>query len=147
MNRTTAESGMLRLESLSSDFDYSRAREYAAFVKDYLRRVEAYLSSQELSLSNPIVDTTANVDSDMPEVLTERFDAWASQQRWLSPMAREACRYYVKYLCLNDQLTDEERAVADIYEPLIELLSEGGDFYVEHGSICLRDAASIPFVV
>ena len=32
-----------------------------------------------------------------------------------------------------------------VYEPLVQMLELGGDFYEHHGALCIRDAATLPY--
>jgi hypothetical protein len=144
MSLSDAERAMQSIEGLGARFDEAKALNYVALVKEFLSRARRYCESQGLPLATPFIDPTEGLRSTLPEPLERRLRDWAEGTSDLSPAVKQACRNHIRYLAYREDLPPAKREGADIYSPLIDLLSEGGDFYLHHGAICVRDLAMIP---
>ena len=144
MSLTDAERAMQSIESLRVAFNEGKALIYISLVKDFLSRAERYCESRGLPLATPFVDPTERLQAALPEPLERRLRDWAAGASDLSPDVKQACRNYLRYLAYREDIPPAQMEGADIYSPLIQLLREGGDFYLHHGAICVRDLAMIP---
>jgi len=137
MNTRNLTDGIARLEEITSEFDYDKTQQYVRFAKDFLRGI------RELARDTPIFDVSCELELNLPEDAKERLDAFLAAKPDYAPTTKKICRWYLLELHAMD--LGIKPAGRSIYEPLVQLLELGGDFYEHHGELCIRDAAMLPF--
>ncbi|WP_437201048.1 hypothetical protein [Planctomicrobium sp. SH664] len=141
MPTLTCHEGLARLEKISADFDDSQSEKYAALVRRFINGMEIYLTSRGLPLTTPFNSIPASHGVDLPEDISGRLNAFLDGKKEYPPTVKKVCRWYLlELLAIELNLAQGDSSV---YEPLIELLELGGDFYQHHGWICIRDAATV----
>ncbi|HAH47088.1 hypothetical protein [Gimesia sp.] len=130
--------GISRLEAISAEFNYDLARQYAICVKEYLRVI------RRITHDTPIFNVSGNFEIELATDVKERLEAFLSNKKDYAPTTKHICYWYLLELHSMDLgLKPNE---VSVYEPLIQILEAGGDFYEHNGAICLRDAVMIPFM-
>jgi hypothetical protein len=140
MNHHDADQALRALESLSDEFDYDKTPQYVTRVKDFLASARRYRDANGLPTDSPFLRISSL--GELPSDLVDRLTSIANTRKW-SPACANACQRFLTYLCFQDEIPEASRAITNIYEPLYQLLLEGGDFYEHHGDICIRDAATV----
>jgi len=138
MNKHALTDGIARLEAISADFDYDMAPQYVIWVKKYLQEV------QGLTSDTPIFNVGRGCEVDLPVEVKERLEAFLSKKIDYAPTTRNICSWYLIELYAMD--LGLKLQSTSIYEPLIQTLEAGGDFYEHNGALCIRDAAMLPFM-
>ncbi len=129
--------GIARLEAISAAFDYDKAQQYVVLAKSFL------MGAQQMSQDTPLFDVCDGLDLALPQDIDGRLDAFFDKKPEYAPTVRKVCVWYLRDIHAKDlRLTHE---VPSIYEPLIQMLEMGGDFYEHHGALCIRDAAMLRF--
>ncbi len=129
--------GISRLESISAEFDYDKARQYVLLTREFLRGVK------ELARNTPLFDVSSELKIDLPEEAKERLEAFLAAKTDYTPTTQMICRWYLLELHAMD--LGMKPAGRSVYEPLVQMLELGGDFYEHHGALCIRDAAMLPY--
>ena len=137
MSEYSLTGGISRLESVSAEFDYDKAQQYVLLAKEYLRGV------RELARDTPMFDVSSELEINLPEEAEERLAAFLDAKTDYAPTTKKICRWYL--LELHSMDLGIKPAGRSIYEPLVQMLELGGDFYEHHGALCIRDAAMLPF--
>lgn len=146
MSLSEAERVMESIESLGGGFDPGKAKHYMSLVKEFVSRARRFRESHGLTLTSPFFDPTEQLRVILPERLERRLRDWETGPSSPNPYVKMACRGYIRYLAAREDLPPDQREVADIYAPLIQLLTEGGSFYMHHGDICIPDVGTLPLV-
>ncbi len=126
---------MARLESFRQPFDEKCCHQYLGLIRQYMAGMRSLV---EFGVTFPFWDVASVREVTIPPDLFKRAEVWC-RERELSPTLRKICIWHLKQVALD--LNAEP--VATVYQPLIDLLEIGGDFYVLHGDICIRDVATI----
>ena len=130
MGLTAARNAMTRLENSANAFDYDNAARYASYVRQFTQRRSAATSSSS------ILPNLSHVN-ELPVDLNVRVEAWMQSHPDYSPfMRRFAVNYLLAFL--------DDKCDATVYEPLVDLVRAGGDFFVENDIFFLRDAIAVP---
>jgi hypothetical protein len=140
MSYEAASSAIQGLQDASTSFDYEKASRYLTFVKEFLRRAQKYCETTGIPLVSPFIETTPNCN--LPPELSDKVLLIAHERQW-SRTCIFACQMHIRFLLNREQIPESEQNNVDVYEPLFELLLEGGDFYEHHRDICIRDAATV----
>lgn len=135
MTLSNAYEEMTRLESFRQPFDERYCQQYLGLIRQFIAGMRSLTFP---GVTFPFWDVASEKEVTIPPDLLERLDAWC-KRRQLSPTLRKICIWHLKQVVL--ELNAEP--VATVYQPLMDLLEIGGDFYVHHGDICIRDAATI----
>lgn len=133
MSLADAERAMRAIEAFRppSDVDDERARRHVAWAKEFLRRARSFRERHGIPRET-FVDPTEHHPVDMPEGFDERLKAWEMTLIGRNPFERRACRNHVRFLAVRDDFPAEERERADLYPPLLRILEDEGNLYVEH---------------
>lgn len=131
------QDGLERLEAISSCFDYKRIDQYMRMVKDF--RIS--MKKKDGHETYPLRDVCERLTIDLPIDVKERLTELFRSKPDYSPTVRSVCEWYLR------EIDSMERGLAPVatssYEPLIQMLESGGDFYEHHGGLCIRDAATV----
>jgi hypothetical protein len=138
-NRAAAT--VLSLDITTDSFDYGKARHYVALVKEFVSRARRYLESRRMPLHSPFIGLMSE-RSDLPQDILDKLDAVSSYRKW-PPVCLKTCQTYLTHLFRSHQGSDADEGLIAVYEPLFQLLMEGGDFYQHHGDICVGDVATV----
>lgn len=144
MSLADAERAMRAIEAFRppSDADDERLRRHVAWAKEYLRRTWSYCERNGIP-PTLFVDPTEHRPIDMPQGFDERLAAWETLLIGRNPFECRACRNHVRFLVVRDDLPTKEREWADLYPPLLRILEDEGQFYVEHCYFFVDDVAGI----
>lgn len=145
MSNADAKAALQRLQGFNKTFDDDRLLEYVALAKAFLKKSRHYCKTRNLELTTPFIDPTARIVDGPPFELEDSFRVWAADAHHLSPTAKTACEYFVRFAAFKEHLPEHQQNEADLYSPLIALLELGGEFYDHHGSICIGDLAAIAY--
>jgi len=129
--------GVSRFESISAEFDYDKAEQYVVLAKEFLRAV------REQVRDTPMFDASGDLEIEMPEEFERRLKAFLAAKPNYPPTTRKVCQWYLLELHAMD--LGMKPVGRSVYEPLVQMLELGGDFYEHHGALCIRDAAMVPF--
>lgn len=139
-----AMSGVNALKAIVVPFDYEKARFYMQCVREFLRESEEFCLTHGRPLTTPFFDVTENDRVEIPPQIDSELENWLAAKGQYPPITKRVCRWYIKALVKADIGASLKRTT--LYDALITLLQEGGDFYVHHGAVCIRDAGMIPFL-
>lgn len=136
MSQSRLSDGIIRLERISREFDYDSVRGYVLLIKEFIRGV------RDVARGKAIFDVSADFGIALPQEYNDRLDAvFRSKQGYVQATA-DVCQWYLLELHAMD--LKKKAGGQSIYEPLIQMLELGGDFYEHHGDLCIRDAATLP---
>ncbi|SFI38780.1 hypothetical protein [Planctomicrobium piriforme] len=136
--------GLRRLGGINAEFDYKLANAYASRIRQFVKQMESHLTRHGAPLYTPFTDVTSQLEIDFSNDIQKQLDAFIAQKPTYSPSTKNACKWYLKELWAMDSgMLPQQNS---IYEPLIQVLELGGDFYEHHGAICIRDVATLPYI-
>jgi hypothetical protein len=133
----SVEDRIARLEAINAPFDYDKARLYVSLFRAFLADAATYVETRGLEKIDPLFDVAQGLDGALPEPVAQRLQVFLGKRREYGVTTQKVCLWYLRESLLP------ERGNASHYEPLIQLLENGGDFYEHHGNICIRDAATM----
>lgn len=137
MRENTLDDGISRLEAISAEFDYDKAQQYVLLAKKFFRGVREFVRD------TPMFEVTRELRIDLPEEVRERLDTVLAAKPDYAPTTQKVCLWYL--LELHSMDLGMKPASRSVYEPLLQMLELGGDFYEHHGALCIRDVAMLPF--
>ena len=127
--------GMDRLEAIVSTFDDTKTMRYAQLVREFLRGV------RDRECYDAFFEVTRGLGIELPYEARERLAGFIAGKRDYGWTTRNVCQWF-----LLEQHAMDLGMIPDgrsIYEPLIQLLELGGDFYECHGDLYIRDLGVI----
>jgi hypothetical protein len=127
--------GITRLEAISAAFDYSRKEQYVGLAKQFIRGM------REFESGTPFFNVCGGLGVVLPQAASDRLEAILRARPHYAPTTQRICHWYLLELHAMD--LNLKPAGSSVYEPLIQMLELGGDFYEHHGDLCLRDAAMV----
>lgn len=140
MSHLNATEGMSRLEAISVEFDdeYEKVSTYIEFAKEYKRGVKG------IAVGSNLFDICADLQVDLPADIEERLTNFIRMKYDVYPPATQnVCRWYIRELYAKDLgLRPEGQS---IYEPMIQMIELGGDFYGHHEDLCIGPAMLIDY--
>jgi hypothetical protein len=134
---TLLHDALERLEAISSSFDYNRIEQYMRMVKDF--RIS--MKKENDHETYPLRDVCERLALDLPIDVKERLMELFRSKPDYSPTVRSVCEWYLREIAAMER--GFVPVAASSYEPLIQMLESGGDFYEHHGGLCIRDAATV----
>lgn len=136
MSQQQLGDGIARLETISAEFDYGKARDYVLLAKEFCRAIKEIAGNARMD------DLSKEFEIDMPANIKMRLEAFLATKPAYAPTTKDVCRWYLLELHAMD--LGLKSSGLSLYEPLIQLLELGGDFYEHHGALCIRDVAMLP---
>lgn len=128
------------LAASTEQYDSGKDREYCRLMDVYLKKSRAYKTAIGQLSGTPFVDVTKEMLSALPEPLRSECDDWLTQKKIMGAEAN-VCRWYLKFKIIEDSLSEEQKMIMNIYDPLILLIKQGGYFYDHHGAVGVGERA------
>jgi hypothetical protein len=142
MSIREAEDALSKLESSQAVCDPEKARRYFSLVKEFLRKRNSYCTAFQLRTSELFV-AVDQLFEPIPQDIAERVSSVTTLHNW-PRFCTFAVEQHLKYLIAKELLPIEEKDLMNIYEPLFDILLEGGDFWPHHGNeICISDIGTV----
>ena len=135
MTASRLSDGVARLEAIVSPYDEGKTIQYVHLVENFLGGVS------DRECHDAFFEVTRGLGIVLPYEAMERLATFLAGKPDYGWTTRSVCQWF-----LLEQHAMDLGMIPDgrsIYEPLIQLLELGGDFYELHGDLYIRDAGVI----